>query len=259
MAEATQEERWLPVVGEPGYQISDLGRARSVDRVVLRSNGQERRYRSRPRKPVARGNGHLWISFRDRNRSVHSMVLEAFTGPRPPGMWGCHANDDPTDNRLSNLRWATPRDNHLDMKRNSGHYETKRTRCPRGHRLAEPNLHPANLRKGKRACLACVMALGAVRPIGRRGGITNVQALADAYYQGILSGRRPVPSSAKTHCPRRHLLIAPNLVACRRRQGQRVCLACSRAKSAMQKAQRKGQTIDFQIVSDARYAVIMGT
>ncbi len=33
-------ERWVPVVGfEECYEVSDLGRVRSLDRLVVRSNG----------------------------------------------------------------------------------------------------------------------------------------------------------------------------------------------------------------------------
>jgi hypothetical protein len=45
---------------------------------------------------------------------VHDCVLEAFAGPRPPGMLGCHDDDDPWNCDASNLRWDTNRANQLD-------------------------------------------------------------------------------------------------------------------------------------------------
>lgn len=42
---------------------------------------------------------------------VHRLVLEAFTGPCPKGMECLHADDDPTNNHLTNLRWGTHSDN----------------------------------------------------------------------------------------------------------------------------------------------------
>lgn len=48
---------------------------------------------------------------------VHTVVLMAFVGPRPDGMEGCHENGDPTDNRQSNLRWGTRKENAEDMVR----------------------------------------------------------------------------------------------------------------------------------------------
>lgn len=53
-----------------------------------------------------------------KHKCVHNLVLEAFVGPRPLGMWGCHINDIPTDNRVDNLYWGTPKQNHADSKRN---------------------------------------------------------------------------------------------------------------------------------------------
>jgi hypothetical protein len=56
-------------------------------------------------------------------RFLHRLVLEAFVGPCPPGCVGCHANDDPSDNRLENLRWDTHKANSADAVRN-GRYRT---------------------------------------------------------------------------------------------------------------------------------------
>jgi hypothetical protein len=51
---------------------------------------------------------------------VHRLVLEAFVGPCPPGLEGCHRNDDSSDNRLENLYWGTHRQNMADRERNGG-------------------------------------------------------------------------------------------------------------------------------------------
>lgn len=46
--------------------------------------------------------------------AVHRLVLEAFVGPCPEGMEGCHEDGDPTNNDLTNLRWDTHKGNMLD-------------------------------------------------------------------------------------------------------------------------------------------------
>lgn len=62
-----------------------------------------------------------------------------------------------------------------------------------------------------------------------------------------------------THCPRKHLLAAPNLVASKARQGWRDCLVCARTRAAEQKAKRAGHPVDFIAEADARYADLMGS
>lgn len=47
---------------------------------------------------------------------VHSCVLLAFVGPRPVGMECCHNDGNPENNKLSNLRWDTPKANCHDKK-----------------------------------------------------------------------------------------------------------------------------------------------
>lgn len=51
-------------------------------------------------------------------KKVHTLILEAFVGPCPDGMVGCHENDNREDNRLSNLRWGTQKSNMEDRGRN---------------------------------------------------------------------------------------------------------------------------------------------
>lgn len=49
-------------------------------------------------------------------RTVHSLVLEAFIGPRPtPSHQGNHKDGDRTNNRLGNLEWVTPSENARHM------------------------------------------------------------------------------------------------------------------------------------------------
>jgi hypothetical protein len=65
--------------------------------------------------------GHICVSMSDGHekvlRSLHVLVLEAFVGPAPPGMWCRHLNGVPWDNRLDNLRWGTPKENSADARR----------------------------------------------------------------------------------------------------------------------------------------------
>jgi hypothetical protein len=88
-----------------------------------------------------------------RDALVHHLVLEAFVGPQPPGAEGCHWNDDPTDNRLENLRWDTRSANQFDSVRNGTHYWASRTHCSKGHEFTEENTYRRP--SGRRACRVC--------------------------------------------------------------------------------------------------------
>lgn len=55
-------------------------------------------------------------------RKVHILVLEAFVGPRPEGMEGCHFPErDTRNNNLENLRWGTKSENYQDRHAHGTH------------------------------------------------------------------------------------------------------------------------------------------
>lgn len=61
--------------------------------------------------------GHIAISHREKRHYVHTLVLLAFSGPRPEGQQCRHLNGDPGDNRPSNLCWGTCAENAADRIR----------------------------------------------------------------------------------------------------------------------------------------------
>ena len=116
-----EEEIWRPVVGfESAYEVSDLGRVRSLDRSwkQLSRHGKEYTHHKKGRvlRPGPSNYGHLSVVLgRGNTRMVHTLVLEAFRGPRPsPKHDSRHINGDPTDNRLDNLAWGTRSENIRD-------------------------------------------------------------------------------------------------------------------------------------------------
>lgn len=123
-------ERWLPVVGYEGqYEVSDHGRVRSLDRVVMQRKKRgavvSQRYQGALKRQLAifqegrlaRMTVNLSQGGQKKVWSVHCLVLKAFVGPRPDGMEGCHWDGNPANNRLSNLRWDTPAGNLADAMR----------------------------------------------------------------------------------------------------------------------------------------------
>lgn len=126
-------EQWRPVAGYEGfYEVSDLGRVRSLPRVITRKNDSPLPVPGRIMSPSPNGRAKhraLLLSRQGKVKTakVHILVLEAFVGPRPEGQVARHLNDDPDDNRLANLAWGTQEENMgPDVRRNKGHYLTRR-------------------------------------------------------------------------------------------------------------------------------------
>lgn len=73
------------------------------------------------------GKGYLAVTLcRDGERvrrSVHSLILEAFVGPRMKGFDASHRNGIPNDNRLDNLEWKPHFENMQDVRRQRGSFK----------------------------------------------------------------------------------------------------------------------------------------
>jgi hypothetical protein len=178
-------ERWLPVVGHEGaYEVSDQGRVRSLDRIVLRGGRPMKRRGGILAGWTSKRGYHVVRLGRGRDRYVHHLVLEAFVGARGPGEECCHGLGGPLDNRLENLRWGTSADNKRDQVLHGTHSRVRRTHCPREHPLAAPNLLPGRARRGYRACLACHLARNWAR--GKALTAVEFKATADRFYAGIV-------------------------------------------------------------------------
>ncbi|WP_194385339.1 NUMOD4 motif-containing HNH endonuclease [Microbacterium luteum] len=122
-------EEWRPVIGWEGiYEVSDHGRVRSVERTIPHGSGFPMVRVSHVLRPGSlRKAGHQLVCLMDgvggrkQSRYVHQLVLEAFVGPMPEGMEGCHYDGDPRNNRLENLRWDTHAGNMQDAVRHGTH------------------------------------------------------------------------------------------------------------------------------------------
>ncbi|MFW9223256.1 NUMOD4 motif-containing HNH endonuclease [Corynebacterium striatum] len=204
---STQAEKWRPIPGWEGYyEVSNTGRVKSLPRIITRKDGFEMKIRGREIKGTTTPSGHKRVTLsrvgeEPTGALIHRLVLEAFVGPCPDGFEGCHWDDDPSNNNLSNLRWATHRENMDDRVRNW-------TVCRNGHEITPENVYVKP--NGQRSCNIC--RLKQKREYNRR-----------------IYKPKP-PRKPKTHCDLGHPLEAPNLSQYRLKQGILTCLACERAR-----------------------------
>lgn len=98
-------------ISYPGYMVREDG-------VIYGRSGKVLKQSPNPR------NGYLQVAvckigpdgkMHTRTVNVHSIVCEAFHGAKPTGMHEvAHGNGIRTDNRSTNLRWATRSENQRD-------------------------------------------------------------------------------------------------------------------------------------------------
>lgn len=109
-------EEWKAVIGYEGvYEVSSEG---NVKRIRPASGTRPNKIlRPTPLDAAGRMKVVLSIGSKLRNYRVHRLVMASFVGPCPDGMEVNHKNGNPSDNRLSNLEYTTPKENSLHAKR----------------------------------------------------------------------------------------------------------------------------------------------
>ncbi len=117
-------EEWRPVVGYEGfYEVSNLGRVKSVDRLCNSSKRTSQRMKGRVLKPrinTHRQNRCTVVLNKEGNATyayISRLVLMAFVGPPPEKHDAAHWDGNTMNNRLDNLRWATVSQNMQDKNR----------------------------------------------------------------------------------------------------------------------------------------------
>lgn len=157
-AQAAPEWRSLP--GYEGYyEVSSAGDVRSLNRVVIRSDGHRRTIPSKVLTKKLARNGYYYVSLCrgavHQTRPIHRLVLEAFIGPRPPKLLCCHNDGNKLNNHIENLRWDTAKSNGLDTVLHGNNRQANQTHCKRGHLFDDENTWYDTKNNNRRTCRAC--------------------------------------------------------------------------------------------------------
>ena len=111
------KEIWKPVVGYEGlYEVSNIGRVRSLARIVECNDGRKRKIKDRTLKGSRNSGGYYGITLHKdgctKSVNIHRIVAEAFV-PNPLEKEEVnHKDENPGNNHASNLEWVTAKENN---------------------------------------------------------------------------------------------------------------------------------------------------
>lgn len=108
------KEEWRDITGYEGYyQVSNMGRVRSLTRTFPRSDGSTATYQGRELTPSGGPYLHVILSKNNVHNIVriHRLVAETFI-PNPDGLqYVDHIDCNKSNNRIDNLRWCSAAQN----------------------------------------------------------------------------------------------------------------------------------------------------
>lgn len=96
--------QWRDIPEFPNYQASDVG--------IVRSNRKKTDWQQLHQLTVFKYK-KVFVYKKNIRKIVfvHRLIMLAFVGHAPPGMVVAHLNNDPSDNRLVNLKYCTQKEN----------------------------------------------------------------------------------------------------------------------------------------------------
>lgn len=133
-----KKEIWRDIKGYEGkYQVSNYGRVKSLARCFVSEKGKSYQLKGETiMRPKQAESGHLRVGLFDgktkKCRAIHRLVAQAFLDDYNEDYVVNHLDEDPTNNRVENLRCMTAAENNV--------YGTARWRAGRSNslRLKDP-------------------------------------------------------------------------------------------------------------------------
>ena len=111
-----KKEIWKDIPGYEGlYQVSNIGRVKSLGRMVKHSSGGYRTVRERILKPNVDNHGYLQVGLskncKIKTIKIHQLVAIGFLNHKPSGynIVVDHIDNNPLNNCVNNLQLITPR------------------------------------------------------------------------------------------------------------------------------------------------------
>lgn len=138
-------EIWKDIPNYEGYyQVSNMGRVKSLNRVIVMKNGVSRKTKGLILKQkYEERTGYLIATLYKKHKRkdvlVHRLVAQTFIVNSENKRQVNHINEDKTDNRVENLEWMTAKENSNHGTRNE---RIKNTQIKNGYikKMSQPIL-----------------------------------------------------------------------------------------------------------------------
>lgn len=110
------EEKWKEIENFNGvYFVSNYGRIKSIDRLIVRNDGVQIQTKGRVLAPRPARNGYMFVCLskdgKSKNHSVHRLVATYFLSKKGNKNEVNHIDGDKENNCAKNLEWCTRKEN----------------------------------------------------------------------------------------------------------------------------------------------------